>query len=68
MLQWCDWILAGALLNFNNAANYDIALVTAHNALVIYHVEGGTGNVSTYHSEVNCILYPFYNVLDTVVL
>ena len=44
------------LAHKEDGRDFEIAAVTAHNALVIY--SSSTGTESTFHNECNCILYP----------
>lgn len=53
-----DWILDAVWLVYRNQHCYRIAFMTAHNAVLVYSVTPDSSTVCTYHSEVNCILYP----------
>ena len=47
-------------LSWTDGSNYEVVLITTHNSLLLYKLQGGMPSVSHYHSEVNCILYPLY--------
>ena len=59
-----DWILASTLLSYSDSKDFKVALVTAHNALVVYSANSDGINCPTYQCEVNCILYPFCTPLN----
>lgn len=58
-----DWILDACWIDFLDATNYVVSLITAHNAVTVYRVTNGTVNKTTFHNETNCILYPCVSIV-----
>lgn len=56
--ELADWIIDAVWLVYKDPSCYRVAFVTAHNAVLMYSVTGGSLSTATYQSEVNCILYP----------
>ncbi len=46
-------------MDWKDPSNYRIALVTAHNVLVLYNVVDGTTEASQYRNQLSSILYPY---------
>ena len=58
VLLLSDWLLDVCWLQ-EEEESWKLAAITAHNvALVCTIVSDGGMDVSSYHNEVNCILYP----------
>lgn len=66
VVELADWILDVKSLSWTDPDNYEIALITTHNVMVLYRVSNKVPKCIYHRSEVSCILYPKLTNKDCV--